>query len=213
MEKPSMIKPALIGGVILGVLAAIPFLNLLCCAWMLVAGVVAAWIYIKNSPIQITSGNGAAVGALAGFVGGIIQTIFSVVSFVVQMGEDPEAFAEKMRQATPFIDPNALKMFTEHMVLFLFVGSLFTIICAIGVSALGGMIGVAIFEKRKGAMPQQPSPYPYGQPPGAPQPPQPPYPPYPPSGPGPVNPPPPQEPPQPPPQAYDKPEEPPEGQS
>src|SRR5437588_622051 len=46
-------KPALIGGVILGILSAIPFVNIpniCCCAWAIVGGIIAANIYIKNSP-------------------------------------------------------------------------------------------------------------------------------------------------------------------
>jgi hypothetical protein len=207
MEKPSMIKPALIGGVVLGLLSILPFIKGLCCLWAIVGGVIAAWIYIKNSPLKITSGNGAGVGALSGFVGGVIFIVGFVLSTAKEFA-DPEIIAEQFKGYP--IDPNVLKFFTEHFILVLFLYSIIFLVTIVALSTLGGIIGVAIFEKRKGAM-AQPPPYPYAQPPGAPQPP---YPPYPPAGPGPVNPPPPpQEPPQPPPQAYDKPEGPPEGQS
>ncbi len=44
LAPPSKMQPALIGGVILGVLSAVPFvnaLNCLCCLWVIAGGVVA----------------------------------------------------------------------------------------------------------------------------------------------------------------------------
>jgi hypothetical protein len=198
MEKPSMIKPALIGGAIFGLLTLIPFLGALCCLWGLLGGAVAAMIYVKNSPVQITSGNGAGVGALAGFVGGVIVTVISTLIFMSKGGVDPETIAEQMR-AYPFpIDPNAMKIITENFVIFLIFGQLFNLLLTVGISAVGGIIGVGIFEKRKDTTP--PPPYPYTPPPGGPV--QPPPSPYPPAEPGSGTPPPaaPYEPPQEPPQ-------------
>ena len=42
------LKPALIGGVILGILSALPAVNTCCCIWALVGGLIAANIYIKG---------------------------------------------------------------------------------------------------------------------------------------------------------------------
>src|SRR5688572_1118427 len=112
MEKPSMIKPAIIGGLIVGVPWALPIFNLLCCGWALIGGAVAAKIYVKESRVPITSGNGAALGALTGFVGGVILTVITVISFFIS-NPDPEAFTEKLR-AFPFLDPNAVKFMSEN---------------------------------------------------------------------------------------------------
>src|SRR5919204_4592158 len=74
-------KPALIGGVILGILSAIPFVslpNICCCAWAIVGGIIAANIYIKNSPTPVRPGDGAVLGAIAGAIGGVINLIIGV---------------------------------------------------------------------------------------------------------------------------------------
>src|SRR3989440_6625695 len=74
-------KPALIGGVILGILSAIPFVNIpniCCCAWAIVGGIIAANIYIKNSPAPVRPGDGAVLGAIAGAIGGVINLIVRV---------------------------------------------------------------------------------------------------------------------------------------
>ena len=75
------LKPALIGGVILGILSAIPFINIpniCCCAWAIVGGIIAANIYIKASPMPVKPGDGAILGAIAGVIGGVINLIVGV---------------------------------------------------------------------------------------------------------------------------------------
>ena len=62
-------KPALIGGVALGLLSAIPFINILnacCCAWAVVGGALATYLYIKNSVTPVRPGDGAVPGAGCG---------------------------------------------------------------------------------------------------------------------------------------------------
>src|SRR5918997_5101787 len=74
-------RPAVIGGVVLGVLSAIPFVNMVnmcCCAWAIVGGVLAANMYIKNSTSPVSTGDGAQVGAIAGVVGAVIYLVLGV---------------------------------------------------------------------------------------------------------------------------------------
>ncbi len=71
-------KPAIIGGVVLGVLSAIPFVNMVnmcCCAWAIVGGVLAANMYIKNSTSPVSTGDGALVAAIAGVVGARVVAV------------------------------------------------------------------------------------------------------------------------------------------
>src|SRR5215216_4774304 len=63
------LKPALIGGVILGILSAIPALNYCCCIWAIVGGLIAANLYVKKSPAPVTPADGAIIGAIAGAIG------------------------------------------------------------------------------------------------------------------------------------------------
>ena len=72
------LKPALLGGLIVGLLSAIPFINYCCCIWAIGGGLLAGMLYIKESPTQVPTGDGAIVGALAGVVGGLIYLIIGL---------------------------------------------------------------------------------------------------------------------------------------
>lgn len=189
IEKPSKLQPALLGGLVLGLGSVIPGLsygNLCCCGWALVAGALAANLLIRRSPVfPIKSGDGAAAGALAGVAGSFINLVIgvpltllqwnNVVSQVEQRAEtssDP-ASREAVRQI--------LSVMQSHPVLIALGIWLIFAIVGIGVAAIGGVIGVAMFEKRKGQQypPQAPPPAagfppgyaPPGPPPGGPPPP------------------------------------------
>ena len=65
------LKPALIGGIFIGVLSVIPFVsaaNLCCCLWAILGGMLATYLYVKNSPTPAGAGDGAVLGVIAGVV-------------------------------------------------------------------------------------------------------------------------------------------------
>src|SRR5688572_15301265 len=77
----SKLKPALIGGIVVGLLSAIPFVNLLnvcCCLWALLGGALASYMYIKSSPTPAGPGDGAVTGLLAGVVGGLSYIVVGI---------------------------------------------------------------------------------------------------------------------------------------
>src|SRR5262249_44930081 len=81
MNQTSMLRPALIAGVVVGIVSAVPGLNLVncfCCGWVIAAGVVAAYLYMKQSPTACTLGQGVGLGALTGVIGAVVDTIFSI---------------------------------------------------------------------------------------------------------------------------------------
>ena len=133
------LKPALLGGLIVGVLSAIPFINYCCCIWGLGGGALAAFLYIKDSPTPVKMGDGAMVGALAGVVGGIIYLVLGLpIAIFFGMAAMEEGLA-RSGVHLPF----------SGVLLMIVSGILGAIILAV-LSTLGGIIGVAIFEKRKG---------------------------------------------------------------
>ncbi|RKZ34098.1 hypothetical protein DRQ33_02895 [bacterium] len=77
MEK--YMKPALIAGVVGGVLSAIPFINFAncCCLWVILPVLWAAYMY-KQEFKSVDVGPGAALGAITGGVIGIVSGILSV---------------------------------------------------------------------------------------------------------------------------------------
>ena len=146
------LKPAILGGLVVGILSAIgsliPFVgSFCCCLFSLAGGALAAFLYIKSSPTPVPIGDGAIVGGMAGVVGGII---YFIIALPIALLWGAAAMAESFNRSgvqMPLTGP-------VLMVVASFIGA---IILAL-LSTLGGVIGVAIFEKRKnGAAPPPPS--------------------------------------------------------
>jgi hypothetical protein len=157
------LKPALIGGVLLGLLSVIPFvnaLNICCCLWAILGGMLASFLYVKNSPTPTTTGDGAVVGALAGLVGAVISLILGIpISYA--MGptmrnmmlsllenvdrQQAELMRAQFEAAGDSIIPVIINGLILAVLLFIF-------------SIIGGLIGIAIFEKRKGGPVPPPPP-------------------------------------------------------
>ncbi len=132
------LKPALLGGLIVGVLSAIPIINYCCCIWTLGGGVLAAFLYVKSSPTPVKMGDGAMVGGLAGVVGGII---YFVLSLPINIFFGMAAMQEQLYRS-------GVRLPFSGIVLVILTSIVGAIILAV-LTALGGIIGVAIFEKRK----------------------------------------------------------------
>jgi hypothetical protein len=194
VEKPSKLVPALIGGAVLGLLSSIPLVNIgnYCgCLWVLLGGALASYMLIGRSPMfPVRSGDGAAVGALAGLVGSLIFLVLGIPLFLLLGGANMAGTLESVSRSVN--DPEAARTIREFARMFQSGGGgivmallvwLFNSIFYVVFGMLGGLIGVSLFEKRKGQPPPgpgggypPPGP-PYGQPPGPPygQPQGPPY--------------------------------------
>jgi len=134
------LKAALLGGVIVGLLSAIPILNYCCCIWAIGGGLVAGLIYIKGSPNPVPTGEGAVIGALAGVVGAVIYLVIGLpIAFLVGAGQLEARLREAGIQQMP--------MSTTALLL---VGGLFAAVCLLVLATLGGLLSIPIFEKRKG---------------------------------------------------------------
>ena len=132
------LKPALLGGLIVGVLSAIPLVQYCCCIWGIGGGALAAFLYIKSSTVPVKTGDGATVGGLAGVIGGIIYLILGL----------PIAIFFGMAAMEDQLTRSGVSLPFSGVVLIIVAGIVGAIILAI-LATLGGVIGVAIFEKRK----------------------------------------------------------------
>jgi hypothetical protein len=152
------LQPALIGGVVMGVLSALPIIsagNLCCCLWVISGGVVAAYLFQQNHATPITPADGALVGLLAGLVGAVVIFVLSIpIDLLVSPME--HAMVERLldRGALP---PEARDMLERYdrgglgagffiirkvgsLMMWAFVGGIF--------STLGGLLGALIFKKQ-----------------------------------------------------------------
>lgn len=149
----SKLRAALIGGVIAGLLVSFPYTS--CCLWAILGGMLAGYLYVKNSPTTVLAGEGAVVGVLAGFIGAVIQLFLglplAILIGVPWMGAiislleraDPRQ-ADRIRQA---METMQNRPFLEQLIARL-PGALIGFVLTIIFATLGGLIAVSIFEKR-----------------------------------------------------------------
>jgi hypothetical protein len=173
MNHEGILKPALIGGVLLGILSVIPVIqvgNCFCCAWVIAGGILASYLYVKSSPVAVTLGRGVALGLLAGAIGAIVDTLFSIPIQVLlsKMGMGAGAQIRQMMEQIPQLPPELRKALLSVIegergigIALILMGGLFKLALYSFVAMLGGTIGVAIFEKRDrpGRAPAEPPVY------------------------------------------------------
>ena len=141
------LKPALLGGLIVGVLSSIPLLNYCCCIWGIGGGALAGFLYIKSSPVPVKVGEGAVVGVLSGIIGAILYWIIGVpIAYFITGGNIDETL-----RGTGIQLPAGISGLLLFVVSGLIVGSLLFVL-----SIIGGLLSVPIFEKRKDVPPPPP---------------------------------------------------------
>jgi hypothetical protein len=151
-------QPAFIGGLVMGVLSALPFIsagNLCCCLWVIAGGVVAAYVLQQNEAAPITPGDGALVGLLAGLVGAVVQALIAIpINFVI--GPMERAMVARVLDMAGNMPPDVREMLERYSsggqpVAFAIVARMFAFVLWLCVGAIfstiGGLIGAAIFRK------------------------------------------------------------------
>lgn len=150
------LQPALFGGLLIGVLSALPIVNMgncCCCLWVVAGGALAVYLRQQNTPFALTSSEGALMGLLAGVIGGIIGAIISVPMMAI-MGPFQQQMIERILSSRADIPPESRDMiekmirrnggfgavaFAMQLVWGLVTGAVF--------GMLGGLLGVAMFKK------------------------------------------------------------------
>ena len=154
------LKPALIGGVVLGLLSVIPLVNLVnicCCLWALLGGLLASYLYIKNSPVPARPGDGAILGALAGLVGAVIVVIIGIPISIVAGGITRELLIRLIENVNPGqAEAIRIQMEASSTIPGAIVNGIILAVLLVIFSTIGGLLGVPIFEKRKGPIPPPP---------------------------------------------------------
>jgi hypothetical protein len=162
MNNANMLKPALVGGVAIGILSALPVIgscNCVCCAWAICGGILASYLFVRESQMLVTMGRGALAGLAAGAIGAVVCVLFSIpMQLVVTGGGNSAMIAEQIQDLlakNPEL-PQELRERIEDillrgnfMMLLQIFSFFFNIVFFPLLAMLGGAIGVAIFEKRK----------------------------------------------------------------
>ena len=161
----NLTQPALIGGLVMGVLSALPIISagdLCCCLWILSGGLTAAYVLQQRQTTPITQGDGALAGLFAGLVGAFVYLLLSIpITMLVAPMERllfqrivensrnmPPEFREMMERLS-----NRDGRYTAAGYVFRFgIGFMFMLVLGAIFSTLGGLLGAVFFRK-----PQPPS--------------------------------------------------------
>jgi uncharacterized protein DUF5518 len=145
------LQPALWGGLLIGVLSALPLVsmgNCCCCLWVISGGVLATYLRQQNTPNQIDASEGALVGLMAGAIGGVVSGILSIPMQMIT-GPMQAEWMDRVLNSNPDIPPEFRDMMMRvaagsalHIVAMAVTVVVFTIF-----GLAGGLLGVAIFKK------------------------------------------------------------------
>jgi len=148
------LQPAFFGGLLIGVLSALPIVsagNCCCCLWVVAGGMLAVYLRQQNSPFAVTSAEGALLGLLSGVIGAVVGMIISI-PIDAMMGPFQRQLLERVINSQPDIPAETRDMFQRasagghgafgvafKFILMLVTGTIF--------GMLGGLLGVAVFKK------------------------------------------------------------------
>lgn len=144
------LQPALLGGLLIGVLSALPLVsagNCCCCLWIVAGGMLAVYLRQQNALSGVDASEGALVGLLAGLFGGILGVLLSIPLDMI-MGPLQRRLMERVIMSNPDISGDARDMLQR----FASPGALamkliFGVITGAVFGMLGGLLGVAVFKK------------------------------------------------------------------
>lgn len=150
---PAKLQPALLGGVAIGVLSALPVINLAncCCAWILFGGALASFLMQQNHPEPIQVGDGAIVGLLAGLVGAFVW-LFVSIPLNLMMAPIQSEMARRTLENASDMAPELRSVFESMstgptigvgLILFFFV----MLVISTMFGMLGGLFGALMFRK------------------------------------------------------------------
>lgn len=150
MQNNPLLRPALIGGVVIGVLSALPVIsigNLCCCLWVVTGGVVAAYLLQQDRPTPITLADGALVGLFAGIAGAVVSLLLSIPIAMMMAPVQRQMFEQLINRGT--IPPEWQDLFTSAGggSIGVVIGFFFMLIAGVIFATLGGLLGAAIFRK------------------------------------------------------------------
>lgn len=142
----------------MGVLSALPFVsagNVCCCLWLIVGGLVAAYLLQQNQPAPITPGDGALVGLLAGLIGAVVQTLVSIPISLL-LGPMERQMMQRVVEMAGNMPPEIRELFERYntetpAAAFFIIGRIVSLFfwLALGAifSTVGGLIGAIVFRK------------------------------------------------------------------
>jgi hypothetical protein len=146
-------QAVLLGGLFIGVLSALPIVNLAncCCLWILGGGAIAAYLARQQHPGPFGLMDGARVGFRAGIFGAVIWLFASTVVDLLVAPLQQSAADFMLRSATD-VPPEVREWLqnignSASLPARMIVGFFFQLFIAAPFAALGGLLSAAVFAR------------------------------------------------------------------
>jgi len=149
-RKPDMFMPALVGGAAAGLLSGLPVVQCMCCLWIIGGAMLSALFLARNSPVSLTAGEGAIVGALSGIFAALVERLVSI-PFTAFSREFARKLLESMSRFTEEMPSGWENWLDRSRVLtpaFFLLGLMITAFIFAALGALGGILGASLFGRK-----------------------------------------------------------------
>jgi hypothetical protein len=150
-------QPALLGGLFIGILSSLPFvngLNVCCCLWVVVGGLLTTYLRQQQLPVPIESSDAALGGLIAGVVGALLTILatWALLNVTGPLWQDTLRQQIEANPDVPFqVRELVIRMMTGRGLALLQFGVTLPIYAVF--SMLGAMLGLAFFRKAPPAAP------------------------------------------------------------
>jgi ABC-type phosphate transport system permease subunit len=143
------LQPAVLGGLLIGVLSALPFVNTCCCLWVIAGGVLTTYLLQERLTTPVTAGDAAIAGLLAGIVGAILSTVLSQFLALARGVGIADAIDEFLAMGR--LPPEAtgvLESLRDRPITVVVFGLMLALFIYPIFSMLGALLGVALFKRQ-----------------------------------------------------------------
>ena len=144
-------QPALLGGLFIGVLSALPVIGMAncCCLWVILGGMLTTYLQQQATSGPIETPAAAISGLIAGAIGGLINAIAGMLMFRLVGGDSQQAI-EQALSSIPNMPPETaewVRSITQGSTLAL-VSMAVTVPLYAVFAMLGALLGLAFFRKK-----------------------------------------------------------------
>lgn len=150
MKLDKYYRTSLLGGIVLGLLSSIPYINTcnIICLWIIAGGGVASFLYWKQEE-EITLREGIISGGFAGVLGAPVSTLFFIIRwflFKKKLTRKVISFLKDYENIPLGTKESIIGLLKNHPFLIFINNLFFNIIIYSIVAGLGGLLTVKIIE-------------------------------------------------------------------
>src|SRR5437667_4574882 len=106
MATSNRLQPALLGGLFIGVLSALPLIGTCCCLWAITGGLLTVYLQQQRQPEPLETADAVLTALLAGLIGALIFSLGMWITLSMT-GANPFEMARQRIESNPDMPPQA----------------------------------------------------------------------------------------------------------